>query len=94
MSLSLFAISYFAIGSLIASYAFYHGAILRPAHRDLAFPEYVVLAFAALGVGAIWVLFVPGLVAVAARALSGSELGRRYGRQEGMLGTGTVRARG
>ncbi|MQA89699.1 MAG: hypothetical protein GEU90_05625 [Gemmatimonas sp.] len=70
MQLAVVLSVYAAVGALVTAYTLYHAVILRPRLPHFTLTDQVILSFAALGVGLLWVLFVPGLTFALARQIS------------------------
>ena len=64
MSLVLFAYAYAAVALIVGGHVYFREVLTRGAPKEFALEDRVVLSIAAAGVGVLWVLFFPALLAL------------------------------
>jgi hypothetical protein len=89
MSFGVVLTIYAGIGAYVAASVFYQGVLLGPRARRYNEVEAVGLSLMALVVGALWILFLPGLAVAAWRA---ARRGWASGRRNRFVFTKSARA--
>ena len=62
MSLLLWVYLYATVAFIVSTYVYFRGIVMRPLPKELEIEHKAVLSLSALAIGAVWVLFIPGLV--------------------------------